>query len=261
MTRRPPERAPCLARQRQVTKRARQCVGPGKPGSQLPVRMGDRRVGTWMPCEEYPIRSITTAHQELTRTQHRRLGLSLRSFVRLSGGVGKTQRTKNFCGLDSVQRMGGLSTPAERLGVLSTDFAGSGTAGPRTQTPDMDPRTRSDPTIVGQRRPTRNCSTTPCRWWRPRPRGRGGQRPGSLRSRWPAASMVLIGVDQAAAGRRAQARAGGLRSTCSPRPEPRLRRTSGPCRWGRGRRAAGQRPLAVRGDCRAGLGVRRVRGR
>src|SRR5215217_6685435 len=38
MTRRPPRRAPCLARHYQVTMRASfQRVGPGKPGSQLPV--------------------------------------------------------------------------------------------------------------------------------------------------------------------------------------------------------------------------------
>ena len=41
VTRRPPRRAPCLARHYQVTMRASfQRVGPGKPGSQLPVRDG-----------------------------------------------------------------------------------------------------------------------------------------------------------------------------------------------------------------------------
>jgi len=41
MTRRPPKRAPCLARHHQVTMRASfQRVGPGKPGSQLPVGDG-----------------------------------------------------------------------------------------------------------------------------------------------------------------------------------------------------------------------------
>ena len=41
VTRRPPRRAPCLARHYQVTMRASfQRVGPGKPGSQLPVGDG-----------------------------------------------------------------------------------------------------------------------------------------------------------------------------------------------------------------------------
>ena len=41
VTRRPPRRAPCLARHYQVTMRASfQRVGPGKPGPQLPVRDG-----------------------------------------------------------------------------------------------------------------------------------------------------------------------------------------------------------------------------
>jgi hypothetical protein len=29
----------------------------------LPFGMGDRRVGTCMPCKDRPIRSVTTAHQ------------------------------------------------------------------------------------------------------------------------------------------------------------------------------------------------------
>jgi hypothetical protein len=65
VTRRPPERAPCLARRRQVTRRGMSLRCPGKPGFNYPFRMGDRRVGTWDVVQGVPIRSTTTMHQRI----------------------------------------------------------------------------------------------------------------------------------------------------------------------------------------------------
>ena len=52
MTRRPPRRAPCLARHYQVTMRASvNVLAQANLDRNFPSGMGDRRVGTGMPCE------------------------------------------------------------------------------------------------------------------------------------------------------------------------------------------------------------------
>jgi hypothetical protein len=56
--------------------------------------------------------------------------------------------------------------------------------------------------------------------------------PGSLRSFWSSAAMVLVGVDHAPRSRD-WAWPGARRSTCSGRLTPRPRPTSGRCRWAR----------------------------
>jgi hypothetical protein len=52
VTRRPPRRAPCLTRHQQVTMRALfNVLVQDQPGTQLPVPMGDRRVGAYLTCK------------------------------------------------------------------------------------------------------------------------------------------------------------------------------------------------------------------
>ena len=110
----------------------------------------------------------------LTRTHDRRLGLSLTSFVRLSGPVGKTYGPSESFPPGASSRLAvlwsckrALSTGGGMPGALSTDLAGNGTTKGRVRRlPAWTPVRGATPPLLSVR-PTPTCSTTPCRWWRP----------------------------------------------------------------------------------------------
>jgi secretion/DNA translocation related CpaE-like protein len=95
--------------------------------------------------------------------------------------------------------------------ALSTDLAGPGTAGDRvSKLPDMDPRTGSDPTILVSTADPDLLDHALSVVAAAGLEAEVTSDLGSLRSRWSGASMLLIGVDQAAGiadlklGRRAE---------------------------------------------------------
>ena len=87
MTRRPPRRAPCLARHYQVTMRASvNVLAQANLDRNFPSGMGDRRVGTGMPCEVCRLVDQDCLRQSsLTVT---RKGSSMHSIFDDSGSLG-----------------------------------------------------------------------------------------------------------------------------------------------------------------------------
>ncbi len=244
MTRRPPKvsAVPGTSAASDHACFASMCWSRSSRERNCPSEMGDRRVGTCLPCEDRPVRTKTTAHQgpdahsqSTTRTFPALICTPL-------GPTWKDLGSLNFV----VARSCPQASPAP--GGLSTDFAEAGTAGDRVRKlPDMDPRTRSDPTIVVSTADPDLLDHALSVVAAAGLEAEVTSDPGSLRSRWSGASMLLIGVDQAAGvadlklGRRAEV-------YCLPRPERRRGVPVVTAAWRRRRRGAGQRALAVRGD-------------
>ena len=146
-------------------------LAPCKPRLNCPSEMGDRRVGTCLPCEDRPVRTKTTAHQSLTRTHDRRLGLSLTHLYASRGHLerprftqlvayiselgllhrGWRQRQLSTAGLRE-KRCPQISPVPARPGIAYANFP--------TWIPALGVTPQSSSV-----RPTPTCSTTPSRWW------------------------------------------------------------------------------------------------